>query len=147
MPKYKPFTEKIKAKEMSKVYIDSGLNQHETARRLYTSEQNINKKVNRMPVQQAISEQLDKAGLTDDQLTKEHFHVLTSPNPKLKLQAIELGYRVKGYIKTNGSHGNGTRLTSIIINDPSGHIRRLRDDYPVLPAENPASIPGQSSEV
>ena len=143
MPKYKPTTAKLKAKKLIKSYQRENLNQHQLARVEGVSQSAISQRLSKDPVQKTIIEMLNDAGITDERLTEEHFTVLQSINPKLKLRAVELGYRVKGYIKTNGEKGNGTSVTALIIHigDKSGLYSRTeaktlspgRAEVPALP--------------
>jgi len=54
MPKYKPETEKIKAKNLIKPYISNRLNQSALARQEGVTPSAINQRVNRKPVQDAL---------------------------------------------------------------------------------------------
>lgn len=78
MPRYRPETEKLKVKNLTKSYIESGFNQSELARREGVTRQTINEKVHRVTVQKTLSELLDKAGATDKYLSKFFFKKLTA---------------------------------------------------------------------
>ena len=53
---------------------------------------------------------MEKAGLTDKNLTKKHNSLLNSENENIGIKALELAYKVKGKFKEEGGD------TSITIN-------------------------------
>lgn len=79
MPKYKPETAKLKAKYLTKSYIQSGFNQTRMAKKEGVTSQAINQRFSHNPeVPKTIIELLDKAGATDKYLSKFFFKKLTA---------------------------------------------------------------------
>ena len=70
MPKYRPETAKAKAKGLTKAYVKAGFNQSEVARRQGLHRSTINKKLKKAPVQRAIAETFERAGVTDEKLAQ-----------------------------------------------------------------------------
>ena len=70
MPRYRPETAKAKAKSLTKAYVKAGFNQSEVARRQGLHRSTINKKLKKAPVQQAIAETFERAGITDQKIAK-----------------------------------------------------------------------------
>lgn len=60
MPKYRPETEKAKAKILTKAYVESRLNQSALARKVGVKRASINQRLNRPIVQKTLAEYLDK---------------------------------------------------------------------------------------
>ena len=123
MPRSKTLTKKLKAKRLTKVYIESGLNQSELARKEGVTRQTINKKINSEPVKDKLQEYLDspkldkklmevaEAGLGATQIAwgKKTNHPDHNNRHKFWRGLMES----KGKIKTNGK---GSSVTFININ-------------------------------
>lgn len=59
MPKYKPSTARLKAKQLIKPYIKTGLNQSELARQEGVSQSAINQRLHKKPVRDMLEKYLD----------------------------------------------------------------------------------------
>ena len=65
MPRENKAIKKAKAKKLTKAYIKSGLNQNRLAKKLKTSRQNINRKINKKEVQDCLKHYLDSPELKE----------------------------------------------------------------------------------
>ena len=63
MPKYTPGVERIRARQVSKSFIKSGMNASAIARQRGTTPQNEAKKIRRQPVQDALQEYINSPKL------------------------------------------------------------------------------------
>lgn len=54
--------------------------------------------------QLTIVEELDKAGLTNENLVAKHKELINYPNPTVNLKALELAYRLKNLLREQLEH-------------------------------------------
>lgn len=71
MPKHTDYIAKAKARRLTKLYAQKGLNQAAVAREEGVSRQAINQRIHKDAVIKTMSEILDRAGITDDFLAEK----------------------------------------------------------------------------
>ena len=122
MPRYKPATAERKAKSLVKTCIENGLNENRIAKKLGISQQAVNQRLNRAPVQKTLQEVIDKnlrqAGISQRKVYKRldeeldatrTISAVISPDGKQKdangqtcdfVEVIDYGARDKAIDKT-----------------------------------------------
>ena len=123
MPKYKPSTQKLKAKNLIKPYIKSGFNQAKLARKRGVKPSTINEQIHQPAVQKTMAQLLDNIGLSDKCLgagLKEGVNadkrvpfVGSVPDYSVRHKYIVTCLELKGHIKHNGN-GKGISVINLI---------------------------------
>ncbi len=115
MPREKKTTKKAKARRLTKDYIKSGLNQSKLAKKLKTTRQNINKKVNKPEVKDCLKKYLDSPALKEklikvakDGLGAKKFLVVKDLAKSIPDHGVRHKYwhdlmNIKGHIKDAGT--------------------------------------------
>jgi len=138
MPRYRPETERARAKSLTKSLIDNGLSQTAVARKEGVTPQAINQRLKHLPVQKSFAEMMDKEGLTDNYLRKKlkegleankvvgYLNNKVDGTQKVSDEFVEVpdlhcrhkylvtALELKKYLKHNGS--NGVNVSTIIFN-------------------------------
>ncbi len=91
MTKLKKTAVKLKAKRLTKAYLESGLNQSRLARRQGVTKQTINRKINKKPVQDCLAEFLES-----EELRKALILVARDGLGAVKTNAITVSITKKG---------------------------------------------------
>lgn len=86
MPKYTKEVAELKARNLTKSYISSGLNQSEVARREGVTSSAINQRLKHLPVQTPLQEALNKIGITTRYKAKKFKELLEAK--KLQGEAL-----------------------------------------------------------
>ena len=120
MPKLLPATEKLRTKNLVKSCIKNGLNQSELARQIGVSQQAINQRVNRAPVQKTLQAEINKclsrAGISrskvyrklDEQLEAKDKGIF--PDHIARDKAIGKCLNLMGHIKQVNDNGKGATV-------------------------------------
>jgi len=151
MPRYRPETEKLKAKILTKAYIKSGFNQSRLAEKEGVTSQAINQRFSHnRAIKKTFAEMMSKAGITDTYLRKKMKEGLEAnrvvgylnnkvdgvqkvsdefvetPDMHCRHKYLVTALEVKGHIKHNGN-GKGISIVNIMygyrVNAPDSSIR------------------------
>ena len=115
MPRYTPQVAKLKARRLIKLHNDNGFNQSRVAEIEGVTPSAINHRLSKLPVKKTMSELLDKAGVTDDRLSKKIDEGLEAikidsftkvPDHNARHKYITTALEVKGHVKHNGKDIN-----------------------------------------
>jgi len=132
MPRYRPETARLKAKNITKAYSRVGFSQVKLAKIKGVTRQTINRTLQKAPVQKTLLEEINKIGLTDKEDAKDLKRLRKAQRPiacdvfirndrgklvvvknendwidvddnQAQLKALEMTLKLKGHLKENGT--------------------------------------------